>query len=260
MTPLAARRHEIAAVSHVLRLDQMNKGAQFRAATLRDKDRTGVLDPVLGVDHAWMSAPTFPPHSHSGFSAVSYVFSDAETGLKNEDSIGTRNLIRPGGLHWTAAGRGMVHEEIPAEAGRVSHLLQIFIGLPVSKQQAAPYALSLEPEDVPIVELPGVLIRVPLGQFGAARSPLDPPTQINLIDIEAAAGATLTVPVAPGENAFVVPVRGRLQVNGIEYDAAGTQIPAFSASDNAQSISMQARHGSMRAAVFSGIPIRYQEP
>jgi len=243
----------------VLRLEQMNKGPHFRAATLRDKDRTGILDPVLGVDHAWMSAPTFPAHSHSGFSAVSYVFSDAATGLKNEDSIGTRNLIRPGGLHWTAAGRGVVHEEIPAEAGKLSHLFQIFIGLPASRQEAAPYALSLEPENVPIFELPGVLIRVPLGVFGTARSPMYPPTRINLLDIQVGAGAALTVPVAPGENAFVMPIKGRLTVNGIEYDADGSEIPAFSASDNAQSISLEARHGSMEAAVFSGIPVRFQE-
>jgi len=97
----------------VLRLDRMNRGAHFRTAALRDKDRTGMLDPVLGVDHAWMSAPTFPAHSHSGF-------------------------------------RGVVHEEIPAEAGQLSHLFQIFIDLPASKQEAAPYALSLEPETVPV--------------------------------------------------------------------------------------------------------------
>jgi len=246
-------------VSHVLQLNQMHKGAHFRAATLRDKDRIGTLDPVLGIDHAWMSAPTFPRHSHSGFSAVTYVFPDAETGIKNEDSIGTRNLIRPGGLHWTAAGRGLTHEEIPAEAGRISHLFQIFIGLPASRQEAAPYALSLEPEDVPFVELPGVLIRVPLGQFATARSPLEPPTRINLLDVQVDAGAALTVPVGPGENAFVMPVRGRLTVNGIQYDADGSEIPAFSAIGNAQSISLEARHGSMQAAVFSGIPVRYQD-
>lgn len=259
MTPPLAVRQVIVPVSHVLRLDQMNRGPHFRAATLRDKDRLGILDPVLGVDHAWMSAPTFPPHSHTGFSAVTYLFSDSETGIKNEDSIGTRNLIRPGGLHWTAAGRGVVHEEVPAEAGRTTHLFQIFIGLPASRQDAAPYALSLQPEDVPIVTLPGVQIRVPLGTFGTARSPIDPPTRISLLDIQVRAGAALTVTVAPGENAFVMPVKGRLTVNGIEYDADGSEIPAFSALDNAQSISLEARQGSMQAAVFSGIPVRYQE-
>lgn len=246
-------------MGQVLHLEQMKRGTHFRAATLRDKDRTGALDPVRGVDHAWMSAPTFPPHPHVGFSAVSYVFPDAETGLKNEDSIGTRNLIRPGGLHWTAAGRGVTHEEVPAEAERSSHLFQIFIDLPASRQAAAPYALSLQPEDVPIIEMPGVLIRVPLGRFGASRSPLNPPTKLNMLDIQLHAGATLAVPVAAGENAFVMPVKGQLTVNGMKYDADGSEVPAFPASAKGESISLEARHGSMQAVVFSGIPVRFQD-
>jgi redox-sensitive bicupin YhaK (pirin superfamily) len=245
-------------VRHVLQLDQMKRGAHFRAATLRDKERSGALDPVIGVDHAWMSAPTFPPHSHTGFSAVSYVFSDAGTGLKNEDSIGTRNLIRPGGMHWTAAGRGITHEEVPAEAERTAHLFQIFIDLPASRKAAAPYALSLEPENVPIVKLPGVVIRVPLGVFGTARSPLNPPTSLNMLDIQLDAGAALAVPVAPGENAFVMPVKGQMTVNGTKYDADGSEVPTFSSSANGQSISLEARHGSAQAVVFSGIPVQFQ--
>ncbi len=246
-------------MNHVLRLGQMHHGAHFRAITLGDNDRAGAPDPVRGIDHAWMSAATFRSHSHTGLSAVSYVFPDAETGLKNEDSIGTRNQIRPGGLHWTAARRGVVHEEIPAETGRISHLFQIFIDLPASKHTAAPYALSLEPEDVSIAELPGILIRVPLGEFGAARSSTYPPTLTNLLDVRRDSGATLTAPVAPGENAFVMPANGRLTAYCIEYDGNGTETAAFSASVNSPSISLEARHGRTQAAVFSGTPIRHQE-
>ena len=64
------------------------------------------IDPFLGVDHAWISTPTFQPHPHAGFSAVSYLFLDSETGIDNRDSLGNRNHIQPGGLHWTAAGAG----------------------------------------------------------------------------------------------------------------------------------------------------------
>jgi redox-sensitive bicupin YhaK (pirin superfamily) len=249
---------EIAPVSLVLRLDQMNHGAHFRASTLRDHGRTGALDPILGIDHAWMAAPTFPAHQHMGMSAVSYVFADAETGLDNQDSIGTRNLIRPGGLHWTAAGRGIVHEEVPAEEGKASRLLQIFVNLPASKQSAPPFALSLEPEDVPLVELAGAHVRVPLGEFGAARSPMTPPTRINLIDVTLDPGASIAVPVAGGENAFVVPVKGVMTINGAAYDAEGAEVPAFPASSGGQSISLQAGEAGAQAVVFSGVPVQLQ--
>jgi redox-sensitive bicupin YhaK (pirin superfamily) len=244
---------------HDVRLKTMEHGAQFRAFILRDNDRTGALDPILGVDHAWMAGPTFPSHSHVGFSAVSYVFADAETGLKNEDSIGTRNLIRPGGLHWTAAGAGIVHEEVPADDGKVAHLLQIFVNLPPSKQAAAPYALSLEPNDVPIVNMPGALIRVPLGAFGGATSPLTPPTKIRLLDITLDEAATLSIPVAARENAFIIPVKGTVAVDGTDYDANAALASAFSATTTGRTLAFSAPNGVAQFVVFSGIPAQDQD-
>ncbi len=38
------------------------------------------LDPVISVDHFRMSQPTFAPHPHAGFSAVTYLFEDSEDG------------------------------------------------------------------------------------------------------------------------------------------------------------------------------------
>jgi redox-sensitive bicupin YhaK (pirin superfamily) len=73
-------------------LQRMNRGSHFRAYARRAGDR---IDPFLGVDHAWMSGPTLPAHSHAGFPAVSYLFLDLETGIDNRDSLGTQNLIRP---------------------------------------------------------------------------------------------------------------------------------------------------------------------
>ncbi len=241
-----------------LRLDGMAHGAHFRAVTLRDHGRSGAMDPVLGVDHAYMSGPTFPPHSHVGFSAVSYVFAAAETGLYNRDSIGTRNLIRPGGLHWTAAGQGIVHEEVPSEPGKTAHLFQIFIDLPPAKRSAPPFAISLEPDNVPTVRRPGAAIRVPLGSFDHVRSPLKPPTDLTLLDISLEAGAELQLTLTEGHNAFVVPVEGSILVNGIAFDANGSDIPAFPASGSERSLKFEAREASAQVALFHGPPIARQ--
>ncbi|OWT80692.1 MULTISPECIES: pirin-like C-terminal cupin domain-containing protein [unclassified Achromobacter] len=79
----------------IAQLHRANHAGQFRAIGLRGK--AGALSPFLGVDHYWMNGPTFPPHPHAGISAVSYLLLDSETGMTNRDSIGTDNLIRPGG-------------------------------------------------------------------------------------------------------------------------------------------------------------------
>ena len=103
----------------IARMQHANRGSHFQAYRFHGAS-PAQLDPFIGIDHAWMSAPTFPPHPHAGFSAVTYLFLDSETGIQNRDSNGNRTLIEPGGLHWTAAGRGVVHEENPAITGRAA--------------------------------------------------------------------------------------------------------------------------------------------
>lgn len=214
------------------------------------------IDPFLGVDHAWMSAATFPAHPHAGFSAVSYLFLDSETGINNRDSLGTRNLIQPGGLHWTAAGRGVVHDELPAVTGKTVHMLQIFVNLAVERQAAEAFVLSIEPQDVPVLHLPGAKIRVPLGSFGEARSPLRPPTEVCLLDISLDEGARLSVPVAYGHSVFIMPIFGTLVIDGQAFDANEPRLPVFPAQATSREIALQAKDGNAKAIVFSGTPLR----
>ena len=235
-------------------LQRANHGNHFRAYGLRGV--AALIDPFLGVDHAWMSGPTFPPHSHTGFSAVSYPFLDSETGIDNRDSIGTRNLIRPGGLHWATAGSGIVHEEVPAESGKTLHSLQIFVGLAFEQQAIAPFALSLEPQDVPVVQLPGAKVRVPVGLFSDVQSPLKPPTDVTMLDISLDERAELIIPIAAGHSAFVMPIFGTATVDGYGFGHGDLQLPVFPAQDTAHAITLQALHGSAKVMLFSGRPLR----
>lgn len=234
-------------------LQRANHGSHFRAYALRGS--AALIDPFIGVDHAWMSGPTFPPHSHAGFSAVSYIFLDAETGLDNHDSLGTHNLIRPGGLHWATAGSGIVHEEVPAEVGKTVHSLQIFVDLARDRKDIAPFALSLEPEEVPVVQLPGVKVRVPIGRFGDVRSPLDPPTEVTILDISLDEGAELTLSVEPGHSAFVMPIYGTTLADGQSFDLNDLRIPVFPAQNEPHAIDLRAISGSAKVVLFSGPPL-----
>lgn len=234
-------------------VQRANIGGQFRAFGLRGQAR--LIDPFMNVDHAWMSAPTFPPHPHAGFSAVSYVFLDSETGIDNRDSLGTHNLIRPGGLHWITAGSGVVHQENPAEESKTVHSLQIFVGLPAGQQRIDPYPLTLEPEDVPVLQLPGARVRVPLGRFGDTRSPLTPPTDVTMLDVSLDAGAGITVPLAMNETAFVMPIFGVVEVEGQVFGPEDLKLPVFSPQAVARSITLRAPKATAKAMIFSGKPL-----
>jgi redox-sensitive bicupin YhaK (pirin superfamily) len=239
-----------------VKLQSMKIGTGFRASTLRGGEGSTSIDPFLGVDHAYMSAPTFQPHPHAGFSAVSYLFEDSQTGIMNRDSRGTHNLIQPGGLHWTAAGRGIVHEEIPAQADKMVHMLQIFVNLADHKQSAEPFALSIEPKEVPVVQQGGVTIRVPLGSYGSATSPLQTPTAVTLLDVSLDEGAEVSIPISAGHQAFVLPIHGCVKING--QDIAGEGLTAVIYSEQAilQEINIQAVEGAAQVAVFAGVPLK----
>lgn len=241
----------------IARIQRANHGGHFRAYGLRGA--AALIDPFIGVDHAWMSAPTFPPHSHSGCSAVSYLFLDSETGIDNRDNIGTQNLIRPGGLHWLAAGSGIVHEEVPAEAGKTVHALQIFVNLSPDRQAIAPFALSVEPHEIPVVQLAGVKVRVPVGCFGAARSPIDPPTAVTMLDISLEQGAALMAPVAAGQCAFVMPIFGSVSVDGREFDHNDLCLPVFPAQQHPRVIALQAPRRCVKVMFFAGRPLHRSE-
>lgn len=234
-------------------VQRAHHGSHFRAYGLRGMAE--LINPFVNVDHAWMSAPTFPPHPHAGFSAVSYVFLDSEAGIENRDNIGTHNLIRPGGLHWTTAGRGIVHEEIPAEVGKTVHSLQIFVGLEPQMRGIEPSALSLEPEEVPVVQLPGVKVRVPVGDFNGVRSSLVPPTDVTMLDISLDESAETTIPVVAGDCAFIMPIAGVVAVDGHRFDPNGLRLPVFAVQDTPSTITIQAFSDKAKVMVFAGRPL-----
>ena len=170
------------------------------------------LDPFLAIDHFEMSQPFFPPHPHAGFSAVTYMFPESRNGFVNRDSRGERIEIRPGDLHWTAAGRGILHEEVPIVRGIVCHGLQIFVNLPASMKWMAPQILHLDAAAVPLVRAPGVEVRVVCGRDGDVRSPLQPPTDVTLLDAVLEPGGLLSHEVPAGESRFLYVLKGEIAV------------------------------------------------
>lgn len=178
------------------------------------------LDPFLSITDFRMSRPTFAPHPHAGFSAVTYMFRDSAGSFRNRDSLGDVSLIGPGDLHWTQAARGMMHEEIPTEPGTECHGMQLFVNLAAVDKHAAPGALHLAAADVPVVvPSDGVTVRVVTGSALGVASPLEGLlTPVTLLDVDLGAGAAAEIPVPPDRRAVLLVVSGGLTV-------AGTTLP-----------------------------------
>ena len=162
------------------------------------------LDPFILVDHFRMSEAAFAPHPHACFSAVTYLFDDSATALVSRDSLGGEHEILPGGLHWTLAGRGLMHDEFPAEAGREAHGLQIFVNLPAEQKLRAPGVMRLGAAQMP--RRIGAGWRAVQVFGGTAELALPWPTALAVVDVDAGAGFDFAL--RDGEQGFAVVIHG----------------------------------------------------
>ncbi len=198
-------------------IQAMSHGEGFHAQGLRGTDEQ--MDPFLMADHYRMSQPTFGPHPHAGFSAVTYMFDDAQTGFDNRDSLGDQSHIAPGDVHWTVAGKGVVHDEVPSVRGQVAHGLQLFVNLAAKDKHREPAAIHVKREQMPVIaQAGGARVKLGFGHYDDGVVRHDPvvnlPTDASLLDITLAAQARFQYPVARDLNAMLYVVSGSVKVQG----------------------------------------------
>lgn len=234
-------------------------GAHFDAVSFREEQFAGMMDPLLMVDHFRMTKPTFGPHRHAGFSAVTYVLEDSRSPHLNADSLGNDLPIHPGALHWMVAGRGVTHDEWPGGDNPEVHGLQIFVDLPANKRNIDPYAVHLEPEDVPEFQAEGVRIRVVAGELDTIRSPVQLPQPFAIFDVFLDAGVATALPVRAGWGAWLYVLDGGLQIEAggeavVLNKGFSVAVSGFSEGSVLQVSSV----GKCHFVVLSGEPVRKQ--
>ncbi|RKF32630.1 pirin family protein [Paraburkholderia fungorum] len=201
-------------VSRVVAGHDVIIGKAFWAKRFDERSFDGLIDPVVMLDHFHMTAPTFAAHPHAGISAVTYVFEDAIGAHVNYDSLGNQGPINPGALHWFAAGRGAVHTEQPEGKEQHVHALQIFVNLPASKKFDAPYAVHVEPHDIPEFKAPGVRVRVVAGgSNGVSTAHTEQlPEPFTLLDAFLSRSSTFSHDLLRGWKGLIYVVSGALRI------------------------------------------------
>jgi redox-sensitive bicupin YhaK (pirin superfamily) len=228
-------------------------GGHFHGYGLRDQSLQPLLDPFLSVDHFYMSQPTFAPHPHAGFSAVTYLFDDSETGFVNKDSLGHVLDINPGSLHWTRAAGGVIHDEAPQVNGRTAHGMQIFVNLPAAHKHDAPGIEHVVQADMPNWPMGDARGRLVFGSYDGHVSPLVPLSQATLVDLAFAGAGTATLTVPAGQQAFVLMAAGEVTIAG--HRVTRDSGLSFGQDRSERTIPVQAV-AAARAALYLGTPIR----
>jgi redox-sensitive bicupin YhaK (pirin superfamily) len=148
--------------------------------------------PIVMFDDFQVRGHPFAPHPHAGFSAVTYVFDDSPGRLRSRDSLGNDHVVGRGGIVWTQAANGVMHEEMLAEPALELHGLQFFVNLTGGNKAIPPKVFAIDGDTVPVWTSPGNdRVHVVVGDYAGIASPLRPAEPFQLLDIELAEGIEL---------------------------------------------------------------------
>ena len=156
---------------------------------------------------ATAEGPRFGIHPHSGIATITLLL---EGDLRYEDTTGKAGLLPAGGVEWMRAGGGVWHDGAPLPGSRMFGL-QLWIALPAAEENGTTESQYVAPQSVP-QEGP---VRVILGSYGNARSPIRAPAGINYLDVRLKDGERWEYQPPGGHDvAWVYPVQGSLRAEG----------------------------------------------
>ncbi len=169
------------------------------------------------LDIAGLAGMQVAPHPHIGLQTVTWL---VEGEVLHRDSLGNRQLIRPGQLNLMTAGRGIAHsEESPASHPPTLHGVQLWTALP---ERSSGVAASFDhlPE-LPVVHSGGLRITVLLGELLGARSPARTYSDLVGADVALQAATDQDLPLRAGFEYGAVVLAGEAAVDGVVVRPGG---------------------------------------
>ena len=246
------------AVIQTLRGQPASDGAGVKLTRVIGQPRLPDLDPFLlldefGTDKAEDYIAGFPEHPHRGFETVTYMLDGR---MRHKDNHGNEGVLVPGSVQWMTAGRGIVHSEMPEQSEGKMRGFQLWLNLPARDKMAAPAYQEFGPEKLPLVERPGVSIKVIAGQVDGVEGPVkQPATDPTYLDIRIDAGADFTLPLPVGHSAFIYVYEGSASL-GVGREAATLGAQELAVLGDGNEIRLEGRAPQSRAILVAGRPLR----
>lgn len=160
------------------------------------------------------------PHPHVALATVTYLL---EGEIMHRDSLGTAMVIRAGDVNWMTAGRGIAHSErTPADrraTGGGVHGIQSWVALPRAHEETEPAFQHCDGATLPLLERPGVALRVLAGTAYGLESPVRVLMPTLYVHARLEAGAELAVDATHTERGVYV-MTGRVELGGAAHGEA----------------------------------------
>jgi redox-sensitive bicupin YhaK (pirin superfamily) len=233
-------------------------GAHCDIRQFRHTDFGGAMSPLVLVDDYVMTGPTFELHPHAGMSAVTVLFEDTQGWMSSHDSVHNDHRIDPGDLHWTLAGKGIVHTQQPEGDHARLHGLQLFVNLPRHLKRVEPATMLVHARDVPVIEGPDLRLRVLAGTLDGKTSPLNPPEPILIVDGWLDAGARTVLPIPSGWNLWLYARFGDLTARDLDAPegSSGAMLSSSEAvaisADEAGAVELRPAAGAVKFVAIAG--------
>ncbi len=177
----------------------------FSFAGYHDPARNGVGPLLVWNDDTVQPGRGFEPHGHRDMEIVTYVRTGA---ISHEDHLGNRGRIEAGDVQVMSAGTGIRHAEYNLEA-EPTRIFQIWIE-PAETGLAPRWEKRRFPQDASA----GALIPLASGRPGHEDAlPINQDAAI--LGATLARGQRVSHRLEAGRQAYLVPARGRIRVNGV---------------------------------------------
>jgi redox-sensitive bicupin YhaK (pirin superfamily) len=215
-----------------------------------------LLDEMGPADYAPHKAVGAPSHPHRGFETVTYLLSGA---MVHEDSIGTRAVIKPGGVQWMTAGSGVIHSELPTDdmmalGGRM-HGFQLWVNLSADRKMIPPRYQGYDADELAQTQLPnGGLLKVVAGTVLGVTGPVETTSPMTYAHAAMQANETIEWIPDASHTALVHVFDGEVTVN--DQKVVSGQMVVFERSTGAVKISTDvANVNSAQVLILGGAPL-----
>lgn len=162
-------------------------------------------DPFLLLMEDKFEKGAFDVHPHRGIETITYII-DGNINHYDSATGGGGTLVK-GDLQYMTAGRGVVHNESPADGERI-HLLQLWVNLPCKDKMTAPRYQNLHARDMPVRQEEGAIIRVYSGSSGDVVSNTLNYTPVTFVEIILERGTSITQDLPGSYNGFIYVLEG----------------------------------------------------
>jgi quercetin 2,3-dioxygenase len=122
----------------------------------------------------------FPMHPHRGFETITYMVAGSFT---HRDSKGNQGSLQSGEVQWMTAGKGIIHEEMPAMENGQLWGYQLWINLPAKLKMVEPKYRHLKSDDMPIVEQQGLKVKIISGEYDGTEGPIELYFPVDYFDV-----------------------------------------------------------------------------